>query len=156
MIKKNDIIELEITDYTDKGFGVGRYEGIAVFVPLSAIGDRLRVKILKLKKTYAFGKIEEILLPSDNRTGPDCPVFSKCGGCAFRHISYESELKYKENAVYNCIKRIGGIDLAPKPIKHLSPLFYRNKAQYPINEEKKAGFFSTHSHRIIPCNNCLL
>lgn len=156
MIKKNDIIELEITDYTDKGFGVGRYEGIAIFVPLSAIGDRLKVKILKLKKTYAFGKIEEILLPSDNRTEPDCPVFSKCGGCAFRHISYESELKYKENAVYNCIKRIGGIDLAPKPINHLSPLFYRNKAQYPINEEKKAGFFSTHSHRIIPCNNCLL
>lgn len=156
MIKKNDIIELEITDYTDKGFGIGRYEGIAVFVPLSAIGDKLKVRIVKLKKSYAYGKIEEILSPSKDRVEPDCPVFSKCGGCTFRHISYESELKYKENAVYNCIKRIGGIDLAPNPIKSLSPNFYRNKAQYPINEEKQAGFYSTHSHRIIPCNSCLL
>ncbi len=156
MIKKNDIIELEITDYTDKGFGIGRYEGIAVFVPLSAIEDKLKVRIVKLKKSYAYGKIEEILSPSKDRVEPDCPVFSKCGGCAFRHISYESELKYKENAVYNCIKRIGGIDLAPNPIKFLSPNFYRNKAQYPIDFAGQAGFYSTHSHRIIPCNRCLL
>lgn len=156
MIKKNNIIELNVTDYTDKGFGIGRYEGLAVFVPLSAIGDTLKVKIVKLQKSYAFGKIEEIVIPSKDRIEPDCPVFSKCGGCAFRHISYESELKYKQNAVYNCIKRIGGIDLMPQPIKALSPLCYRNKAQYPINHEKQAGFYSTHSHRIIPSNNCLL
>ena len=156
MMKKNDIIELEITDYTDKGFGIGRYEGIAVFVPTSAIGDRLSVRILKLKKTYAFSKIEKILSPSKDRIEPDCPVFSKCGGCTFRHISYESELAYKQNYVYNCIKRIGGIDLAPQPIKSLSPYFYRNKAQYPINTEGQAGFYSNHSHRIVPSNTCLL
>lgn len=156
MIKKNDIIELNVTDYTDKGFGIGRYEGLAVFVPLSAIGDTLKVKIVKLQKSYAFGKIEEILTPSKDRINTDCPVFSKCGGCAFRHINYESELKYKQNAVYNCIKRIGGIDLIPQPIKALSPLCYRNKAQYPINQERQAGFYSTHSHRIISSNTCLL
>lgn len=156
MIKKNDILELNITDYTDKGFGIGRYENLAVFVPLSAIGDKLKVRIVKLKKNYAFAKIEEILAPSKDRIEPDCPVFSKCGGCTYRHISYESELKFKQNSVYNCIKRIGGIDLAPQPIKSLSPLAYRNKAQYPINEEGKAGFYSTHSHRIVPCSTCLL
>ena len=156
MIKKNDILELNITDYTDKGFGIGRYENLAVFVPLSAIGDKLKVKIVKLKKNYAFAKIEEIIVPSDDRIEPDCPVFSKCGGCTYRHISYESELKFKQNSVYNCIKRIGGIDLAPQPIKSLSPLFYRNKAQYPVSEEGQVGFYSTHSHRIVPCNTCLL
>lgn len=155
-MKKNDIIKLNITDYTDKGFGIGRYEGFAVFVPNSAIGDSLTVRIVKLKKNYAFGKIEEILAPSEDRTEPDCPVFSRCGGCAFRHISYESELSFKQNSVYNCIKRIGGIDLAPQPIKALSPLFYRNKAQYPVNDEGRVGFYSTHSHRIVPCNTCLL
>ena len=103
MIKKNDIIKLNITDYTDKGFGVGRNENLAVFVPNSAIGDTLNVKIVKLKKSYALGKIEEILTPSSDRTEPDCPVFSRCGGCAFRHISYESELKFKQNMVYNCL-----------------------------------------------------
>ena len=156
MIKKNDILELNITDYTDKGFGIGRYENLAVFVPLSAIGDKLKVKIVKLKKNYAFAKIEEIIVPSEDRIEPDCPVFSKCGGCTYRHISYESELKFKQNSVYNCIKRIGGIDLAPQPIKSLSFLGYRNKAQYPVSEEGKVGFYSTHSHRIVPCNTCLL
>ena len=63
MMKKNDIVELEITDYTDKGFGVGRYDGMAVFVPLSAIGDKLKVKILKLKKSYAFAKSRKFYYP---------------------------------------------------------------------------------------------
>ena len=80
-LKKNDIIKLNISSATAEGSGVGRTEdGIAVFVPNSAIGDELSVRILKVKKTYAFGKIEEIITPSPARIEPDCPYFSKCGG----------------------------------------------------------------------------
>ena len=93
---KNDIIKLNITSATAEGSGVGKTEdGIAVFVPLSAVGDELEVRILKTKKTYAFGKIENIITPSSARIEADCPQFSKCGGCTWRHISYEEELKIK-------------------------------------------------------------
>ena len=82
MLNKNDIINLTVTSATAEGSGVGHtQDGIAVFVPLSAIGDRLSVRVLKVKKNYAFGKIEEILEPSPSRITPDCRYFSKCGGC---------------------------------------------------------------------------
>lgn len=156
MINKNDEIILEITDYTAEGSGIGKYEGLAVFVPLTAVGDMARVKILKVKKTYAYGKLLELIKPAKTRKENDCPVFSQCGGCAYRHISYEAELAAKENKVYEVVKRIGGVDLKPQPILYNSDYFYRNKAQYPVNSEGKVGFFAFHSHRIIPCDNCLL
>ncbi len=155
-MKKNDEIILDILDYTADGSGVGRYEGMAVFVPLTAVGDTVRVKILKVKKTYAYGKVLEILESSNCRTDNNCSAFSRCGGCVFRHISYDAELKAKENRVRETIKRIGGVDLKPEPIMFDKDSHYRNKAQYPVNEEGKAGFFATHSHRIIPNNNCYL
>ena len=155
-MKKNDEIILDILDYTAEGSGVGRYEGMAVFVPLTAVGDTVRVKILKVKKTYAYGKVLEILESSNCRTENNCSAFSRCGGCVFRHISYDAELKAKENRVRETIKRIGGVDLKPQPIMFDKDSRYRNKAQYPVNEEGKAGFFATHSHRIIPNSNCYL
>ena len=155
-MKKNDEIILSITDYTAEGSGVGKYEGMAVFVPLTAVGDTVRVKILKVKKTLAFGKALEILKKADCRTENDCSAFSRCGGCVYRHISYDAELKAKENRVYETIKRIGGTDLKPQPIMYDKENHYRNKAQYPVNSDGKVGFFATHSHRIIPCGDCLL
>ena len=156
-MQKNDEIILNITDVTNEGSGIGKYEGMAIFVPLTAVGDTVKVKILKVKKSYAFGKLLEIITPSTDRITPDCPVFNQCGGCAFRHISYEAELKLKESKVYEDIKRIGGINLKPKPI-----LFgensdrYRNKAQLPVASDGKAGFYAFHSHRIIPIDDCKL
>ncbi len=155
-MKKNDEIILSITDYTAEGSGVGKHEGMAVFVPLTAVGDTVRVKILKVKKTLAFGKVLEILEKSNCRTENDCSAFSRCGGCVYRHISYEAELKAKENRVFETVKRIGGVDLMPKPIMFSDQNRYRNKAQYPVNIYGKVGFFATHSHRIIPCSDCLL
>ena len=101
-LKKNDIVNLTITSATAEGSGVGRTDdGIAVFVQGSAIGDELNVRILKVKKTYAFGKIEEILVPSKARITPDCENFMKCGGCTWRHISYEeSYLRYKSLSLW--------------------------------------------------------
>ena len=162
-LKKNDIINLKIISATAEGNGVGKTEdGIAVFVPLSAIGDELEVKILKTKKTYAFGKIEKIITPSQSRIETDCPQFSKCGGCVWRHISYEEELKIKSMRVYDSVTRIGNITNAEfRPIIASDSIErYRNKAQFPagVNKENEPvfGFYSFHSHRIIECEDCLL
>ena len=156
-MQKNDEIILNITDITNEGSGVGKYDGMAIFVPLTAVDDTVKVKILKVKKSYAFGKLLEIITPSPDRITPDCPAFNQCGGCAFRHISYEAELKLKENKVYEAIKRIGGIDLTPMPIIFAGNSDrYRNKAQLPVASGGKAGFFAFHSHRIIPIDDCKL
>ena len=155
-MQKNDEIILSITDVTNEGSGVGKYEGMAIFVPLTAVGDKARIKILKVKKNYAFGKLIELCEPSVHRVTPDCPVFNQCGGCVYRHISYEAELDLKTSKVYEVIKRIGGVDLAPQTILCGNTDRYRNKAQFPVNQEGKAGFYAFHSHRIIPCCDCML
>lgn len=156
MIKNQDVI-LKIDNMSAEGSGVGRYENMAVFVPLTAVGDTVKVKIVKLKKTYAYGKLLEIIEPSNSRTEPDCPVFKTCGGCVYRHINYAGQCRIKEQKVYENIKRIGGADIKPQPIISAeSPCRYRNKAQYPVSENGNVGFFATHSHRIIESNSCLL
>ena len=98
-MQKNDEIILDIIDVTNEGSGVGKSDGMAVFVPLTAVGDKAKVKILKVKKNYAFGKALEIITPSPDRIIPDCPVFNQCGGCVYRHISYEAERQAKESFV---------------------------------------------------------
>lgn len=161
-LTKNQKISLEITGYTAEGSGVGRYHGIAVFVPLAAAGDQLEVKILKVAKTYAYGKIEKIITASKDRIPADCPQFSKCGGCVYRHISYDAELRAKQQKVQDALERIGGLHFTVmKPIvgaNHADR--YRNKAQLPIgdgpNGQVSLGFYATHSHRIINCEECLL
>ena len=161
-LKKNDVEKIEITGLTSSGSGVGRVRNIAVFVPGAAVGDRLQIKILKTAKTYAFGKIEKILVPSEDRVDPECPCFYPCGGCAFRHISYRAELAAKERRVKDAMSRIGGLeDLTIRPIvgsEH--PDGYRNKAQIPIGRTADGkitmGFYASRSHRIVRCERCLL
>lgn len=156
-MNKNDEIILDITDVTDDGSGIGKIDGMVVFVPFTAIGDTVKVKIVKLKKSYCFGKLLEIITPSADRIIPDCKTFNKCGGCTFRHISYEAECKIKYKKVYETVKRIGGIDLLPEPIISAENInCYRNKAQLPVNLEGRAGFFAPRSHRIVPNNACRL
>lgn len=156
-MQKNDEIEIEITDMTDEGSGIGRFDGMAVFVPGTAVGDMAFVRVLKVKKTYAFGKLLKIIAPSPDRTENDCPSFPRCGGCVYRHISYSAELRIKYSRVYETVKRIGGVDLKPREIiKSDSPYRYRNKAQYPVAEDGALGFYSFHSHRIVPLNGCAL
>lgn len=154
---KNDIITLEITDVSSEGSGIGRHDGMAIFVPNTAVGDHIRARILKVKSKYAFAKVEEIITPSVRRIAVDCDVFSRCGGCVFRHINYESECEIKENRVKQTMQRIGKTTLSPMPIIcSPSPDRYRNKAMYPVAEGGEIGFFSHHSHRVIPCADCML
>ncbi len=88
MIKKNNIIDLKIENCTLGGSGVGRYDGMAIFVPGAVDGDEIKAHILKVKSSYAFAKIHEIVTPSSKRIESACPVFLKCGGCSFMHIDY--------------------------------------------------------------------
>lgn len=161
-IKKNDIVTLSITGMTAEGLGVGRHEGMAVFVPLSAPGDELRVKIVKVAKNYAYGKLLEPLSPSPDRIEADCPVFSQCGGCCYRHISYEAEKRIKWERVRDALSRIGGLeDLPLRPILGAeSRDHYRNKALLPLGTAADGaltmGFYAVNSHRIVDCASCLL
>lgn len=156
-MKKNDEIILEIIDISHEGSGIGKYEGLAIFVPMTAVGDKIRARILKVKKNYAFAKCEEIIAPSKHRIDTDCGVFVRCGGCVFRHINYKNECDLKQNRVMQTMRRIGKIDLDPQPIICAdNPDRYRNKALYPIAENGELGFYSHHSHRVISCGDCLL
>lgn len=160
LLNKNDDIELDIDSVSLTGSGVGRYNGLAVFVPATAPGDRIRAHIIKAKKSFAVGKCTEILVPSSDRTENDCPAYPGCGGCSFRHMSYDAELALKYDAVREAFARIGGIDITPRSIIGAqSPDGYRNKAQYPVgreNGELKIGFYSRRSHRIVDCRACRL
>ncbi len=160
-MEKNDVIRLEITALTNEGSGVGRHDGMAVFVPNTAAGDIISCRIVKVLKSYAYGRVEEILTPSKDRVENDCPVYNRCGGCSFRHISYGAELAAKEGFVRDAFARIGG--LAPE----LLPICgseaqegYRNKLQMPLARDKDGsavcGFFSERSHNVIPVERCLL
>lgn len=162
-IKKNDIIKLKITGMTSEGSGVGRYFGAAILVPQTAIGDEIETLIIKTAKNYAVGKINKIISPSSDRTEIiDCPVFSLCGGCEFRHIKYDAELRYKEQRVKDAVSRIGGLseDIVKPTVPCSSFLRYRNKAQIPLGIDKNKnlimGFYANHSHRIVNCDDCLL
>lgn len=159
-MKKNDMITLEVTGLTSEGCGIGRYEGMAIFVPFSAVGDVLRCHVLKVQKSYAYAKIEQILTPSKDRCEANCTAYGKCGGCQLRHISYSAELRAKEDIVRDAFLRIGGLELEIEPIISTGKTErYRNKAQLPVSEiggEPICGFYSPRSHRVIPCADCRL
>ncbi len=169
-LMKNQSVILEITGVTAEGSGVGRYTeeesaGIAVFVPFTAVGDRIRCKILKVQKNHAYGKMEELLTASPDRcpAGSEshhCDAFGKCGGCTWRHVTYEAELRYKRQRVEDALRRIGGMDVVPEPIVPCEAAdHYRNKAQFPISAGEHGpliGFYAPRSHRIIEQHDCKL
>ena len=159
-IKKNDIVNIDITAISSDGNGIGKIDGFAIFVPLTDIGDNVDVHIIKVTKNYAVGKIKSLNTPSENRSEDSCECYSRCGGCCFRHITYEKELEYKKEYVASNMKRIGKLDIEVTtviPCDH--PERYRNKAVYPVQKNDgiiQIGFFSKHSHRIIECTDCML
>lgn len=162
LLKKNQTVTLSIDGMTAEGNGVGRYEGMAVFVPQTAVGDVLDVKIVKVCKYYAFGIPLTIHTPSADRVAPDCPVFKQCGGCLFRHISYEAECRIKAQFVADAFARIGGLKPETLPILGAEATNgYRNKAQLPCGHAPEGqgiafGFYAPRSHRLIHQHGCLL
>ena len=152
-IKKNDEICITIDDLTIEGAGIGRYNGMAVFVPRALPGETVKIKIIKLTKNYAVARLIEVLKPSLERVKPFCGFFELCGGCTLQHLSYEGQLKYKSRRIRECFKRLGGIEIeTPEIIAAGNTLDYRNKASFPIScifGRAEAGFYAPHSHRII-------
>ena len=140
--KKNDLVILEITDLTEEGQGVGKCDGLVFFVKGSVMGDVVEAKILKVKKNYAYAKVEKLLKASPYRVTPFCPVAGKCGGCQLQHLSYEKELAWKEDRIAQSLIRIAGIPEEEVHAKGEGILGgkterYRNKAQYPVQNGKE-------------------
>lgn len=158
-LSKNQEIKLHIDAVSSEGSGVGRFDGQAVFVSGAAVGDDLSVHIIKAKKTYAVGKIKEILKPSEDRIQIDCPYFKQCGGCVYRHISYDAEKRIKTQKVKDAFLRLAHIDVPVREIVSATEDRYRNKAEYPVGRDLNGvniGFYANRSHRIIDAEDCLL
>ena len=160
MLTKNECYEATITDYTAEGQGVAHVEGCAVFVPNAIAGERVRLRIEKAQKTWAAGKIVEILEKSPHRVNRACPVAKLCGGCDFWHMDYDEETRLKAERVRTCLNRIGGEQLTQVPILAAPDCrSYRNKAQYPVAVKKGrayAGFFRAGTHQVVENRRCLI
>ena len=164
MLNKNDIITLHITDFTESGEGIGHCEGYPLFVKDAVIGDTLRVIVTKPGKNYGFGRINQLIAPSPDRSEPRCPTAAPCGGCQLQALSYPAQLRFKENKVKQHLIRLGGFEEAliqqiTEPIIGMAdPWQYRNKAQIPFGSDKEgrivAGYYAGRSHRIVPLTNC--
>ncbi len=159
-MKKNELIEIDITDMTNLGFGVARFDGIVVFISGAVTGDRVLARIIKLTPSYAVGRLEKLLIPSSERSAERCSV-SACKSCAYKYVTYESELKSKRGDVAAAFKKAGLPDVEIREVlPSPSLLHYRNKAQYPItrteNGEYVIGFFAPKSHRVTEARSCPL
>ena len=161
MLIKNQIYETAITDYTSEGQGIARCDGCAVFIPNAIVGEQVRVRIEKAQKTWAAGKIVEILEKSPHRVQRECPISASCGGCDFHHMDYTEETRLKAERVRQCLNRIGGENLEEVPILAAPTTeSYRNKAQYPVAVDKKgrafAGFFKAGTHDVVENARCAI
>ena len=149
-LAKNQEHTVTIEGYGEGGMGVARINGCVVFVHGALRGEKCRVLILKTLKNAAFAKAVEILEPSDARIAPDCPYFPRCGGCTFRHMRYEEELRLKKQRVQDNLSRIGGSGAAVEEILGAQDtLRYRNKAQYPVSADGAVGFYRARTHEVI-------
>ena len=160
-VEKNEELELTIDSVTLEGVGVGRVDGFALFVPGALVGERVRVHVIKVTASYAVGKLLEVAEPSPHRMEPACPVYARCGGCAFGHVSYEEELRIKERQVVDALTRLGGLNEVPlRPIMGMAtPERYRNKGAFPYGRTDQGpafGFYAPRSHRLVPVTDCLI
>ena len=160
--RKNDIVTLKIEDCGIDGEGIGKADGFTVFVKDAVIGDTVRAKIMKAKKNYGYGRLEEIITPSPDRVEPKCQFARQCGGCQLQTLSYEKQLEFKTSKVRGHLERIGGfIDIPMEKILGMEqPFHYRNKAQFPVGKSKDGriitGFYAGRTHSIIENRDCAL
>ena len=161
-MQKNDELILKIEDMGVDGAGIGKADGMTFFVKDAVIGDVVRAKVMKLKKTYGYARLMELLEASPDRVEPKCPYYRQCGGCQIQALSYEKQLEFKERKVRNNLERIGGFSEIPmEPIVGMEePYHYRNKAQFPVGTDKDGhivtGFYAGRTHTIIPNRDCAL
>lgn len=168
--KKNDKLILKIEDMGKDGEGIGHVDGYTLFVKGALVGETVRVLIMKMKKQYGFARLLEVIETSPQRTTPLCPAAGICGGCTLQHLNYEGQLAFKEKRVWDCLVRIGAVDMEKVewlPILGMDgshgdvaaePWHYRNKAQFPVRIDETGnpvtGFFAGRSHRIVSTEAC--
>lgn len=161
--QQGQLVEVEITDLTDSGDGVGRSGPLVVFVADTVPGDRALVRLTQVKSGYATGKLYDLIEISPHRIRPSCIVADKCGGCSWQHINYQYQLKAKQNQIIQALQRLGGFSepqVAPLlTTPDLAPLDYRNKATYPLGlsattGQVQAGYYQKGSHKLINLNQC--
>lgn len=160
MLKTGKIYEIEITDLGHTGEGIGRAEGITVFIEGALKGDKVKAKITKSKKNYAVADLISITIPSADRVVPVCPVAHICGGCQIMQLDYQKQLEIKKDSVIQNLARIGKIE-NPNVVDTLGmdhPYNYRNKAQIPVgleeNHKPVLGFYKKNTHDIVPIATC--
>ena len=163
---KNDIVTVKIEDIGTEGEGIGKLEGFTLFVKDAVMGDVVEARLVKVKKNYAYARLEKVLTSSPLRVKPVCPYHKQCGGCQIQAMSYEAQLQFKENKVKNNLVRIGGFDQlfiesVMEPVVGMEqPWHYRNKAQFPVGTDKDGriitGFYAGRTHSIITNTDCAL
>jgi len=160
-VKKNDYIDVVFEDLTHDGAGVAKVEGFPLVIPNGLPGEKAQIKVIKVNKGYGFGRLIELYEKSPYRVEVPGTELHKYGGCQLEHISYEGQLKYKENQVRQVLTRIGKLeDVTVHPILGMeNPWHYRNKAQVPVGERDGkliAGFFKPRSHEIVDTDESLI
>lgn len=161
MVEKNKHYNIEITDVSSDGNGVGSIDGFTVFVPMTVTGDTVEIVVVKVLSHYAIGRMINIITSSPMRKEPECPVFKRCGGCHLQHIKHENQLEIKRSFIEAAMQRIGGFDgfKCDEIIGMEKPERYRNKCIFPIGMDKSgetvSGFYAKRSHEIIPVTDCM-
>lgn len=176
--QKNQIVTVFIEDIGETGEGIGRIDGYTLFVKDAIIGDTVEAKLIKVKKSFAFARLEKIIKASPHRVEPPCPIHRQCGGCQIQAMSYDEQLRFKQRKVLNHLVRIGGFpegqmksvmepivgmeepEPATRDKRNARGFGYRNKAQFPVGTDKEGnlitGFYAGRTHQIIPNTDCLL
>ena len=154
-VNKNDEFIVEIIDYGADGEGIAKVKDFTIFVIGALKNEKCKIHITKVTSSYAFAKVVEIIEKSPYRVEKDCESFPRCGGCNLRHVKYEETLEIKRQKVQNLVnKTLKNKILVNNTVGMVNPVYYRNKAIYPISENKKVGIFAGRSHDIIPFKEC--
>lgn len=161
LVEKNKEYTVDIIDNGFAGEGIAKINNFTIFVPNSIKGEKVKIVIVKVLSSHAFGKIIEIISSSNQRIESDCNTYKRCGGCSLRHIQYEETLKIKQNAVQSLVNKTLNNKVIVEPVLGMeNPYHYRNKAQYPIGTDKNGkpvmGVFANRTHEIIPIQTCLI
>ena len=160
-VEKNKEYIVDIIDNGFEGEGIAKIDGFTIFIPNAIKGEKVKILIVKVLTSHAFGKILEIIKPSENRVESDCTTYKRCGGCSLRHIKYEETLKMKQNAVQSLVnKTLKTTVKVEQTLSMENPFHYRNKAQYPIGKDKEGkpiiGVFANRTHEIVPIQKCYI
>ena len=160
-VEKNKEYIVDIIDNGFEGEGIAKIDGFTIFIPNAITGEKIKILIVKVLSSHAFGKIIEIIEKSEYRVEDDCTTYKRCGGCNLRHIDYEETLNMKQRVVQNLVNKSLKNKIEVKPTWGMgNPYHYRNKLQYPIGINKSGnaivGVFANRTHEIIPIENCLI